>query len=669
MISVVMPAFNAEATIERAIESVLVQTQPELELIVVDDGSTDGSVEIAEFWARRDARVRVLSIEHAGPGAARNAGIDIATGEWLAFLDADDEYDPTAFETILKRVGTRDVGLVIFSIEPVRAYIYAWPPPLLTLTNRYFVGEGDRAVAFVRKYHDAQQMLVYSQSNKFYRRSVVEAHGLRFEQERHFGEDQLFNFAYLRHAGAVLTMSDRLLRYHMGLPGTLSDTPPLEGISALLELSQAKLDLFRDYGYTEAQLESLKRRDVRRILEQSLWTLLRRDRTGGAESVREGFRELRAARLDARFFATDAAPTRRVRLLQWALRVRSERAAVSLIAALRRREDRAVLTQRRGEIDRDAELQRLQLTTASAEERARYYFLADYEYFLDRINHERHRTVVRDKAIALRRLAAAPKVDLLRREWLDLRRASFDEFALFAKRHGRLVVKRFDGASGNGVAVVDTSSQVGSVQQLYEVLLERKQYVVEQYLGQHEQLARFYPGAVATLRIHTLNLDGDVQIVLPTTVSFGSKGGVTSNAWSIQAFVDLDSGEITTDGIYQGSRRRVNPDEVIERHPDSDVPFRGAVIPFTAQARAWVSEAARAFPELPFIGWDVACTPDGPAIVEGNAAPMIVYSWQITTRSLLGKQGMRSDFDDVLSRFERHRKGLSHTKPRTGRAA
>ena len=655
MISVVIPAFNAEATIERAVDSVLGQEGVDLEVIVVDDGSTDGTVEIIEFLARRDSRVSVLRNTHTGPGAARNMGIDAATGEWLAFLDADDEYAPEAFATILKRVNGRDVGLVIFSIELVRAYIYSWPPSIAVLTDGFFAGNGDRADSFMREYKKKKRMLVYSQSNKLYRRSIVEANGLRFDDLALYGEDQLFNYAYLRHAGSVITMSSQLLRYHLGLPGTLSDRFPSGGAAALVALSEAKLDLFRDYGYTDAQLEGLRRHDARNILEETLRGLIRRDQGGGSRAVRKSFRDMKAATIDRRLLARHAAVTRRTRVMQLVLRARSAVVAATVIRELRRREDRRILDTRRGEIDREFELRRLALTEASERERARYYFLSDYEYFLDRINGEGYRNLVRDKAIALRRLADAPAVDLLGREWLDLRRSPFAEFAAFTEGRERFVAKIFDGASGNGVEVIETPPTVQQVADLHERLLQQKKYVVEGYLTQHPQLARFYGGAVATLRIHTLNLGGDVQVVLPTTVSFGSRGGVTSNAWSIQAFFDIDSGLITTDGIYQGpAGRGVRPDTILVRHPDSGEAFRGAGIPFTAEVRRCVAEAARLIPELPFIGWDVACTPTGPIIIEGNAAPLIQYSWQNMTRLLLGARGMRADFESVLERFERH---------------
>lgn len=91
MISVVIPAFNSERCISRAIESVMSQTFSDYEIIVVDDGSTDGTADIVKKFGDR---VRYVYQQNAGPASARNAGLKIASGQWIAFLDADDEWLP-----------------------------------------------------------------------------------------------------------------------------------------------------------------------------------------------------------------------------------------------------------------------------------------------------------------------------------------------------------------------------------------------------------------------------------------------------------------------------------------------------------------------------------------------------------------------------------------------
>lgn len=99
LVSVIMPAWNAAAFMARSVESVLVQSRPELELIIVDDCSTDDTGALIDRYAKNDPRVRCIrQEENSGVAAARNAGIAEARGEWVAFLDSDDWWHPRKLE-------------------------------------------------------------------------------------------------------------------------------------------------------------------------------------------------------------------------------------------------------------------------------------------------------------------------------------------------------------------------------------------------------------------------------------------------------------------------------------------------------------------------------------------------------------------------------------------
>src|SRR5688500_7031207 len=110
-VSVVMPAYNAEATIASAMASVRAQTYAGWELIVVDDGSTDRTAEIAAGAAATDKRIRVIRQRNQGVAAARNAAIEAATGRYLAFLDADDLWLPSKLERQLCFMCLRSAAL------------------------------------------------------------------------------------------------------------------------------------------------------------------------------------------------------------------------------------------------------------------------------------------------------------------------------------------------------------------------------------------------------------------------------------------------------------------------------------------------------------------------------------------------------------------------------
>lgn len=100
MISVIVPVYNTKAYLERCIDSLLEQTYRDMEIILVDDGSTDGSGEICDSYAARDGRVRVFHKENGGSSSARNLGLDNARGDYIGFADSDDYVDPDMYERL-----------------------------------------------------------------------------------------------------------------------------------------------------------------------------------------------------------------------------------------------------------------------------------------------------------------------------------------------------------------------------------------------------------------------------------------------------------------------------------------------------------------------------------------------------------------------------------------
>jgi len=119
-VSVIVPAYNAEPYLREALESVLVQTVPALEIIVVNDGSTDGTGDVADEFARVHPQVRVIHQENGGPSLARNAAIAAARGSFLTFLDADDAMVPSRIESQVGYLLTHpDTDIVIGSVDRI----------------------------------------------------------------------------------------------------------------------------------------------------------------------------------------------------------------------------------------------------------------------------------------------------------------------------------------------------------------------------------------------------------------------------------------------------------------------------------------------------------------------------------------------------------------------
>ena len=103
MISVIVPVYNVEPYLRKCLDSIVGQTYRELEILVIDDGSTDGSGKICDEYEERDDRIKVFHTENRGLSAARNLGLNNANGDLIGFVDSDDWIEPTMYELLLKR--------------------------------------------------------------------------------------------------------------------------------------------------------------------------------------------------------------------------------------------------------------------------------------------------------------------------------------------------------------------------------------------------------------------------------------------------------------------------------------------------------------------------------------------------------------------------------------
>lgn len=120
MISVIVPVYNCKEYLAKCIESILNQTYPQIQLVLVDDGSSDGSGEICDTFAAKDRRIQVIHQKNQGVSAARNAGLDAAAGEYLLFVDSDDQIAADTIETSLNGFVDDTIDVVVFGVTKIR---------------------------------------------------------------------------------------------------------------------------------------------------------------------------------------------------------------------------------------------------------------------------------------------------------------------------------------------------------------------------------------------------------------------------------------------------------------------------------------------------------------------------------------------------------------------
>ena len=115
-ISVIIPVYNAENHLPRLINSVLLQTYSNLEIICINDGSTDKSLKILEEFQNQDSRIIIKTTQNSGASAARNLGLKLATGDYISFVDADDWLNLTLYQTFINSIENQPVDVWIFNM-------------------------------------------------------------------------------------------------------------------------------------------------------------------------------------------------------------------------------------------------------------------------------------------------------------------------------------------------------------------------------------------------------------------------------------------------------------------------------------------------------------------------------------------------------------------------
>ena len=202
-ISVIVPVFNCSEYLSPCLDSIIKQTYKNLEIILVDDGSNDKSGEICDEYAEKDSRIRVIHKENGGVSSARNAGLDIASGDYIAFVDGDDILEEDFYEFLLK-------NLIEFNADISRCGIVRITGDIREPWSIYKEPTVRNNTEGICDVGEANGILPVSPCNKIYKRSIVE--NLRFDTSFKYAEDTLYNYYAAKNARRTVCFD--LTKYH-----------------------------------------------------------------------------------------------------------------------------------------------------------------------------------------------------------------------------------------------------------------------------------------------------------------------------------------------------------------------------------------------------------------------------------------------------------------------
>ena len=214
MVSIIMPAYNAEKYISETIKSILNQTCKDWELIIVDDGSTDATGLISDKYAASDARIKVLHQTNAGVCKARNTGISKASGELIAFADADDILTPESLAVRVRLMDGADMAVAGYELFDETGVLEKMPGAVRDRWDQH-----DAVLNIIAAGELGYQGYIW---NKMFRKELFEQYSIHFDEKISLNEDRLFCVEYALCCKNVHLSDDLVYRYRITEGNTTS---------------------------------------------------------------------------------------------------------------------------------------------------------------------------------------------------------------------------------------------------------------------------------------------------------------------------------------------------------------------------------------------------------------------------------------------------------------
>ena len=251
LVTLIIPIYNAEKYLHRCLDSVVKQEFPDMEVLLINDGSHDGSIEICREYEGKDLRFHVIDKENTGVSDTRNLGMRLAEGKYLQFMDSDDWLAEDAVDSMVSAAEQENCDLLIADFYRVNGEHYAEKHHI---RRKNVMDRETFAMEMAKEPADFYYGVMW---NKLYRRKIIEQYGLACDTSMNWCEDFLFNLSYIRYAKRFLALQ-KPVYYYMKRKGSLvsTDSVSVDAVKVRLELLEKYKAFYQSMGlYEEHRLK------------------------------------------------------------------------------------------------------------------------------------------------------------------------------------------------------------------------------------------------------------------------------------------------------------------------------------------------------------------------------------------------------------------------------
>lgn len=231
-ISIIVPVYNVDKYLSQCLDSILAQTYLDFEVLLVDDGSTDGSGTICDNYALKDSRIQVFHKTNGGVSSARNLGLDNASGEWVVFVDSDDWLSEIYCETLIKSCANADI--TFFS----EIWHYSDGCKIVYSSGEIFAKDSiekkENLILHLLQNQTKHNYFGYTW-NKIFKREIIEIHKIRFVERLSTSEDEVFTLHFSLHANSMKVIYAPIYHYRVTQTGLTAKKSPVNEIVLLDE--------------------------------------------------------------------------------------------------------------------------------------------------------------------------------------------------------------------------------------------------------------------------------------------------------------------------------------------------------------------------------------------------------------------------------------------------